>query len=337
MASVREKLEAAKSQFVNGERNASAAARACGIHKRTAQRIFARLKAGKSAETGERLGRPLKLTPSLRRQLAQYKAKHPFKNAAWYARQLSLRNRVPISVRSTRRALHELGFHWRVPKRRLLTSAQKRARVEFARAHLADSWERRMAGDETTFNLWRSGKKCWVRLSNRTGEDYPNKPYIAPKLEKISVTVVAAIGRGRKSDIGFLPKGWAGDDLVSVFDRVVFPSLQWRSSIHKPDELMWDNDGRHHQKVWKDYAARRRLRPLDPWPSNSPDLSPIENLWRWMKDRVESSCARNEAELREAIRKAWLDFPIENTITLMDSMPKRLAECLRLNGGRIRY
>lgn len=307
------------------------------MHKRTAQRIFERLKAGRNAETGKNPGRPLKLTASLRRQLGQLKIKHPFKSAAWYAHQLSTRNQVPLSVRSVRRALHELGYHWRVPKRQLLTSAQRLARVKFAQAHLSDSWERRMAGDETTFNLWRSGKKCWVRHSKLTGEDYPNKPFMAKKLEKISVSVVAVIGRGKKSALGFLPKGWAGKELVNVFDATVYPSLHWRSGIHNPDELIWDNDGRHHEAVWKEYAAQRRLRPFDPWPSNSPDLNPIENLWRRVKDAVESAAPRNEQELKETIQKAWLDIPIEETVHLMDSMPRRLGECLRRKGGRIRY
>ena len=301
------------------------------------QRIFARLKAGKSAETIKVLGRPRKLTLPLRRQLAQIKARHPFKSSFFYAQRLSRMNNVPVSVRSVQRGLHELGYSWRLPRHRLLTSSQKRERVAFCYARRADAWGRRRSGDETTFNLWRAGNRCWVRYSKRTGEDFPNKPVLSHKMEKISVTVVGIIGRGEKSALAFLPKGWAGADLVSVFDSVVYPSLIWSRSIYEPHELMWDNDDRHHQRVWNLYAAEKQLRPLTPWPSNSPDLNPIENVWRWLKDNVESMEPTSEQELKDCIQKAWLDIPVEHTVTLMDSMPRRLEACLRLNGGRIQY
>ena len=36
------------------------------------------------------------------------------------------------------------------------------------------------------------------------------------------------------------------------------------------------------------------------WPGNSPDLSPIENCWSIMKNKMEQSVKRNLAELKEA-------------------------------------
>lgn len=194
-----------------------------------------------------------------------------------------------------------------------------------------------MAGDETTVAVKRAGKRVWTRPNRVTGEDEPKLPHFTHKGEKISLTVVGIIGYGRKSALGFLPKGWAGKDLVEVMERVVYPSLGWSSSPRHGNELIWDNDGRHHQKVFKEYAARAHLRLIRPWPSNSPDLNPIENVWNWIKDFVEALEPRTEQELREAVLKAWDAFPIEFTEDLINSMPKRLRLCLELKGGRIKY
>ena len=76
---------------------------------------------------------------------------------------------------------------------------------------------------------------------------------------------------------------------------------------------------------------------LEDWPSNSPDLNPIENLWGYMEHKLKNRvCATNE-ELWEQIQSVWDSIPLSYIQSLFDSMPKRLRAVKKKNGGTIKY
>ena len=107
------------------------------------QRYFNKLRRGESLEERARLGRPRKLTSTLRRQLGQIKAKPPTEKTRWYARQLSRVRGEPVGEETTRKALRQLDYRYRLIPRRILTSSQRRRGVAFGEEHLGDAWDRR--------------------------------------------------------------------------------------------------------------------------------------------------------------------------------------------------
>ena len=44
---------------------------------------------------------------------------------------------------------------------------------------------------------------------------------------------------------------------------------------------------------------------IDDWPANSPDLNPIENVWRILKSRVKLHHSMTHQQLRDAIEEEW--------------------------------
>ena len=75
------------------------------------------------------------------------------------------------------------------------------------------------------------------------------------------------------------------------------------------------------------------------WPPQSPDLSPIENIWHYMKVRIGAKRHRikNVQQMAEAIREAWEQIPVEVFVKLANSMPKRMDLLRQSKGGPIKY
>ena len=81
------------------------------------------------------------------------------------------------------------------------------------------------------------------------------------------------------------------------------------------------------------------------WPSNSPDLNPIENLWSILKRRVEREVNKLVVEKKsitvdifiDVIKKEWEEIEPEILLNLVRSMPKRLEQIIEGNGNKLSY
>ena len=75
------------------------------------------------------------------------------------------------------------------------------------------------------------------------------------------------------------------------------------------------------------------------WPSLSPDMNPIENLWGVLVRKVFHGGRQfeNANHLKIAIRAAWHDIDVSILRNLVESMPKRVFELIRANGGPTKY
>ena len=73
------------------------------------------------------------------------------------------------------------------------------------------------------------------------------------------------------------------------------------------------------------------------WPSNSPDLNPIENLWSIVKRNVERRMPKNCDELKHFMKEEWHNIPNHVLINLINSMKDRCELIIEKNGERIPY
>ena len=68
------------------------------------------------------------------------------------------------------------------------------------------------------------------------------------------------------------------------------------------------------------------------FPSNSPDLNPIENLWRILKMRVSDLKPKNTEQLRKCIQKIWKNLSKDLSERLINTMPDRIKAVIETDG-----
>ncbi|KAK3533150.1 hypothetical protein QTP70_011138 [Hemibagrus guttatus] len=84
-----------------------------------------------------------------------------------------------------------------------------------------------------------------------------------------------------------------------------------------------DDDPKHTAKVVKKWLADKNINVLQ-WPCQSPDLNPIENLWRELNIRVMARRPSNLKELELITKDEWAKIPVETCKKLL-SLGHRLS------------
>ena len=82
---------------------------------------------------------------------------------------------------------------------------------------------------------------------------------------------------------------------------------------------MHDNAPCHTSKKVKSFLVDNRVQVMD-WPAQSPDLNPIENIWKIIGDRARTQNPKNQEELWESLKTEW------NKITL-SFCKKKIDSC----------
>ena len=75
-----------------------------------------------------------------------------------------------------------------------------------------------------------------------------------------------------------------------------------------------------------------------PWPPFSPDFSPIEHIWDVIGRHLHTlPLLRSEDELWQMVDREWRAIPQDTIRTLIDSVPRRVASCIAIQGGTTTY
>ena len=204
------------------------------------------------------------------------------------------------------------------------------ARLEFAKWHVKNSQTMRnkiLWSDETKIELFGLNAKRHVW----------RKPGTIPTVKHGGGSIMlwgcfSAAGTGKLVRIeGKMNAAMYRDILDENLLQSALDLRQGRRFIFQQD-----NDPKHTAKITKEWLHNNSVTVLE-WPSQSPDLNPIEHLWRDLKMAVHQRLPSNLTELERICKEEWQRIPKSRCEKLVASFPKRLMAVLDQKGASTKY
>lgn len=227
------------------------------------------------------------------------------------------------------RALKRMNMQSEKVKRApFLSKLHKEARIKFTRDYMQQNWE----------NIWFTDEKKW----NLDGpdryfsywHDLRKEPIVQQRRQNGggSVMIWAGISGDRKTNLCFVEGNMNSEDYQRVLRNHFLPSK------NNNDLLMQDNASIHVSHSTKNWLANNNIQTIN-WPSRSPDLNPIENIWGIMVRRVyiQGKQYNSIPDLKNAILSCWNRLSRDDILNCTRSMPDRIFQCITKKGSLINY
>lgn len=148
--------------------------------------------------------------------------------------------------------------------------------------------------------------------------------------------VLGAFSMCGKSDLVFVEGYVNSAKYVKILQKHLIP---WMGKTHPKSAIFQqENDHAHTAKETQAWMARVSLEVMD-WPSKSPYMNPIENIWALMAKRVYKNGRQFDklSDLRDALRMEWENSTLDEMKNMATSMPCRRLDLVEGNSGPTRY
>ena len=246
---------------------------------------------------------------------------------------------------------------WRPLRRQtkpLLTAKQRAARLKFAKQYknlTVEEWDDFLFSDECPKYLSQlpdpKNDIVWGSQKSQVPPAY--------QVKKSSKWIIwgGMTGRGL-TGIHFLPQGQtltADCYINNILEKEVKTVLHHKNVNEATDKRKLFSSNRHMTFV-QDGAPAHAAKATQAWckknlpnfiektcwPPNSPDISPVENLWSIMDEVVyKDPTPKTMKDLKRWLKQAWKKIPLSTLQDLSHFMPQRLRNVITNKGGHAGY
>lgn len=238
-----------------------------------------------------------------------------------------------VTDRTVRRVLSGLGFsYFQAKKDIVLSPNHRKARIAYAQQWIADShqWAKVIFTDEKRFSC--DGPDSWATWAkerptrNKRQQGGP------------SVQIWGMLVPGNTLYVFTLDQRSNAKDYIEFLHCCVLPLITGYST----NDLIFqqDNASIHNSAQTQSYLRESGLN-LMKWPSKSPDLNIIENVWHLLSSLVYDGpqfLSKEDLWLRIQTCADKINADHQVTLqTLRDSMPRRLLSLIANKGAMTEY
>jgi|KBSSwiStaDraftv2_1062776.scaffolds.fasta_scaffold275747_2 transposase len=309
-----------------------------GQSERTVRSIIAKYKIKGDIVNEPRSGRPKALSERDVRTLNRIVRSKRQGTAVEFQEELTKSLSNPVSEKTTRRALHHLGYYARSGKRKPLVSEQNRKkRLYFAKLskNLTNEWNNIIFSDESRFLLFDNDSHKWVW--RKPSEKYHVDCLVPTVKHSSGIMVWGCFAREKVGPLVMLEGSVTGRVYQQTLQDHLLPFI---ASLDSSQIWIFQDDNAtvHRTAAVKKFKEDNNILSLT-WPPQSPDLNPIEHLWDELERRLRKreNIPRNKQELFSALKEEWLNIEPHVLANLIDSMPRRVKAVLKSRGMPTRY
>ncbi|KAF7641700.1 hypothetical protein LDENG_00274330 [Lucifuga dentata] len=263
-----------------------------------------------------RTARPKKISSRAERNTLKNIAANPRLTSKDIQKSLAAAD-VHVHDSTVRKLLSKNGIHGCVARKKPLLS--KKFVKEYNGKHEA-FWRSILWSDESKIELFGRNKKNLVLTVKHGGG---------------SILVWACFAAGRPGNLTVIDSLINSSVYQSILDEHVKVSAR-KLYLGTKWILQQDNDPKHSSKSTVEWLQKNRIKVL-PWPSQSPDLNPIEMLWRDLKAAVHQRKPSNLTQLKQYCMEEWAKISPSRCEKLISGYKKQLEEVILAKGGATSY
>ena len=182
--------------------------------------------------------------------------------------------------------------------------------------------------------LFGRNTKCYVWRETNTAH-HPKNPIPTVRHGGGSIKLWGCFSSAGTGALVRIEGKMGGAKYRKIPEENVLPSA-WKLKLGWKFTFQHDNDLKHTAKATLEWLRNKNINVLK-WPSQSPDLDPIKNLWHDLKIAVHQRSLRNLTELEQFCTEEWANISQSRCAKLVETNPNSLTVVIAGKGASTKY